>query len=248
MTEVDGAALPPGVAKRAMQVFLGLLVVNALIAIAAVLGATGDSEWKVVGTTLLLTAACLTIAANAAALERNRLGPLPFVAAGLACVAFAIFIVLVWVEPSSDSSVIYRFTFGVLTVGLAATYAGLLAIPNLSGAFAIARMVGSITVSLLAALIVVALIIEEGGPAETYAILCIVLATATVIVLTGAIVSHRNEDTSATASALHGAASAVGVHCPSCASVVGPHLATGSYECPSCGLGFRLEVIKPPTA
>lgn len=65
----------------AMRAFLGLLIVNALVAIAAILGATGNSDWQVVGTTLLLTAGCLTIAANAAALERDRLMQLPYVGA-----------------------------------------------------------------------------------------------------------------------------------------------------------------------
>lgn len=246
---MNSMQMPAGTAKRAMQVFVGLLVVNALIAIAAVLGAAGDSEWKVVGTTLLLTAACLTIAANAAALERNRLRQLPLVAVGLSCLAFAIFIVLIWVEPDSDADGVFRFTFIVLTLGLATTYASLLAIPDLAGSFLAARSVGYGAAAILATLIVVAILVEEGGPAELYAVLCIVLATATIIVLTGAIVGSRSAAAVDPVDAAPvPARSRTAMYCPSCAAVVGLYVTAGHHQCSNCGLGFHLDITAPPTS
>ena len=95
MTSLASPTGARDIGKIAVRAFLGLLVVNALVAIAAILGASGDAEWEILGTTLLLTAGCLTIAANAGAVERNRLSKLPHIGAALSCFAFAVLIFLI---------------------------------------------------------------------------------------------------------------------------------------------------------
>lgn len=234
-----------GVSKMAMRAFLGLLVVNALVAIAAILGATGDSDWHVVGTTLLLTAGCLTVAANAAALERDRLMQLPYVGAALSCIAFGVFIFLIWVEPGSDSQFGLKSTFILLTLGLAATYASVLAIPHLAGVFLTARLVGYATVTLLAGLTVGLVIAEGGVSGQVYAVLSVVLATVTIIVLTGAVIESRKP--SAAATAVPQQAQGGGLYCPSCRSAIETSVLSGAHTCSSCGLGFTLQITSPPT-
>lgn len=233
-----------GIAKMAMRAFLWLLVVNALVAIAAILGATGESDWQVVGTTLLLTAGCLTIAANAAALERDRLMQLPYVGAALSCIAFGVFIFLIWVEPDSDDSVVLKATFILLTLGLAATYASVLAIPRLLGVFATARRVGYATVALLAGLTVAVILAEGGVSGQVYAVLSVVLATATIIVLTGGVVESRKP------AVLPAAGDAVGqpiqLFCPACRSAITNAASAAPYTCASCGLGFTLRIMSMP--
>jgi hypothetical protein len=234
-----------GVAKMAMRAFLGLLVINALVAIAAILGATGSSDWQVVGTTLLLTAGCLTVAANAAALERDRLMQLPYVGAALSCVAFGVFIFLIWVEPDSDSQFVLKSTFILLTLGLAATYASVLAIPRLAGVFSAARLVGYGTVALLAGLTVGVIIAEGGVSGQVYAVLSVVLATATIIVLTGAVIESRKPAPAPAVEppSVHGG----GLYCPSCRSAITTSVLSAAHTCASCDLGFTLQITSPPT-
>lgn len=230
----------------AMRAFLGLLMVNAVVAIAAILGAAGDSEWKVVGTTLLLTAGCLIIAACAAAIERARLLPLPYAGALLSCIAFAVFIFMIWAEQATDSEALLKSTFIVLTLGLAATYASVLAIPTLDGVFATARLVGYGTVAILSTMTVVVILAERGGSGQLYAVLSVILATSTIIVLTGALIESRKGRSGTTvATTPRVDTPEAGLHCPSCTSVIGPSVVAGEYTCPSCGLEFQLELTSP---
>ncbi len=228
-----------------MRAFLGLLVVNAMVAIAAILGATGNSDWQVVGTTLLLTAGCLTVAANTAALERDRLMQLPYIGAALSCIAFGVFIFLIWVEPESEGQFVLKSTFVLLTLGLAATYASVLAIPRLVGVFATARLVGYGTVTLLAGLTVGVIIAEGGVSGQVYAVLSVVLATATIIVLTGAVIESRKP--SAAPAVVPPLVRTGGLYCPSCRSAIATAGLSAAHTCASCGLGFTLQITSPPT-
>ena len=233
------------IGKIALRAFLALLIVNALVAIAAILGASGDAEWEILGTTLLLTAGCLTVAANARAIERDRLAKLPHIGAGLSCFAFAVLIFLIWNEPSSDADLIWKPTLIALTLGLAATYASLLSIPPLTGAFSSAQLAGYCAVGLLAAITCGVILAEEGVAVEIFAVLSVVLATASIIVLVGAVV-HRRASAPAPAvdssPAFAASATAQGLRCPRCTTPLSPHLTSGSYTCHSCGLGFGLQV------
>jgi len=225
----------------AMRAFLALLVVNALVAIAAILGATGDSDGQVVGTTLLLTAGCLTVAANAAALERDRLSQLPYVGAAMSCIAFGVLIFLIWLEPDSDSRFVLKPTFILLTLGLAATYASVLAIPRLSGVFSTARLVGYATAAVLAGLTVGVIIAEGGVSGQVYAVLSVVLATATIIVLAGAMIESRKPST-APAAAVSQSVQGDQLYCPSCRSAIAASVLSAGHTCANCGLAFTLQV------
>ena len=236
--------LAKGVSKMAMRAFLGLLVVNALVAIAAILGAAGDFNWQVVGTTLLLTAGCFMIAANAVALERDRLMQLPYVGAALSCIAFGVFIFLIWVEPSSASKFVLKSTFIVLTLGLAATYASVLAVPRLAGVFSTARLVAYATVALLAGITIGVIVAEAGDLGQVYAVLSVVLATATIIVLTGAVIESRKP--SGTPAAATSLVQSGGMYCPACGSAMATSVLSTTHACSHCGLCFTLDITSPP--
>ena len=241
LTKAPAASDASPRAKLAIRVATVGLIMNALIAIAAGLGLVGSHGWQVVGTALLLSAACAAVAVNAAALQRTRLVYLPYVGAALSCLAFAILIVLIWFGMAGGADQIPRPTFIALTIGLASTYASVLAVPRLRGFAVRARNVGYVTLVLLGVIVVAAIASESSVPSGVYTALGIVLGTVTIMVMTGAAaVVGRVIDL--TDSALAGPA----MVCPSCAEPIAAYVATGGYECEPCGLGFDLHVTAPP--
>ena len=228
-----------GFTKNALVVFFGLLGVNALMALAATAGLFGDRDWAALGTTLLLAAGCLTIATNSAALERNRLGYVPFVAAALSCLSFALLIVLLWVQSAQDTSQAMKVSLIVLVAGIAGTLCSLLAIPSLGGFLDRARLGGYVVICVAAVFSMAAVVVDQGG--VLLGLLSIVLATAAVVPLTGIFPS---QEFGVAARRQRQAASRAMV-CPACAAPIARHVAAGSHQCAQCGIGIHLQVTAP---
>lgn len=174
--------------SRALRVFVWLVVVNAGIAILAILGAGSGDEttWQVLGTTLLIMAASLGIAAMAAAMGRVKPDWLPS-AAGAAFVAgVAMAIVVVWIDVGDGAADAYFRTMGVLlTMGVAGLYGSLIAIPRLPDGWGPARMVAWNAAGALAIITLIA-ILGGGASIQLFAVLAVILATATLVVVVGA--------------------------------------------------------------
>jgi len=218
------------------------VVMNALVIIAAGLGLAGSFGWHLVGTACLMTGAGASIAINAAALQRTRLVYLPYVGAALSCLAFAMLIVVIWFDAAGSASQVLRPAFIALTIGLSSTYASVLAVPRLRGFAVRARNVGYVTLVALGTIVVAAIATGASVPSGVYTALGIVLATVTIMVMTGAaaIVGQVIDLTDA-------GLTEPSMVCPSCAEPLATYVATGHYSCQPCGLGFDLQVTAPPT-
>lgn len=227
------------VGSIALRAFVVLLVLNALIAIAAILGAAGEDEWRVVGTTLLLTAACLVVAANAAAVERETLRHVPYAAAATGTAAVAGLIVAIWAEDLTDREIFWKPVIVLIVLGLSGTYASVTSLADLWRSWELARWTGWLAATVIAVMTIVAIVFETTPPGELYAIVSIVLATTTIVVLIGAVAVRRADRAGATPAD----SAAAGTYCPRCRSGVAPELHVGSYACPTCGLRFTVDPV-----
>jgi hypothetical protein len=106
--------------RLGIAAFFVSVAVNAGLGIYAVLApGFGETQGKILGTSLCVTGAVLVAMACEPAWERKLLGPVPPVASALGAVAFTFTIVGMWVEPDSDvwaKTMITIFTLSVAGV------------------------------------------------------------------------------------------------------------------------------------
>jgi len=118
-----------------LRLFLGSIAVNAALGIWALLvGDFGQTEAKVLVTSILVSAAMLSVLANRVSFERRVLWPFPLIASAVAVASFAMMTATVWAEIESEAW-IKLMVSGFLVAG-GATLASLLALIVLPGAFA----------------------------------------------------------------------------------------------------------------
>jgi len=165
----------------------------------------------------------------------RALGQLPYIGALLTVVALGVFIIFLWAEPSSDQDLTLRMNSVILVLGLAATFTSVLALPSLPASFEVARLVAFACTIGLAIMTIIGIVTEEFS-LQIYAVLVVILTTATIALFVGAFIASRSAPEPAPRRAMH---------CPSCATVVGPHVMSGEHSCHVCGLGFRLTVSRP---
>lgn len=181
MTSQIAPTAPPTNWKRTgLTVFLASVALNAVIAIAVILGVGGDAEWRILGTSLMLSAASIAVIANAAAHDRGRLGLLPFVVGAVVLVATGMGIVGVWAEPSGDAYYQWTGTFAV--IGVAGTYAALIALPGLDPRHLWLRWAAVGLAGALAALTVASIWADDSFSGEVWGVLGVLLAAATIVV------------------------------------------------------------------
>lgn len=196
-------------------------------------GAFGDTEGKVLGTSLLVTAAAVVALASAVALESGRLGLLPYVGVGAAISGFGMLVVGVWAELDVDPYLRLAITFVVAS--LACGYMGLIGLARLPGRQQWTVAAAYTLAGLSAGMIIAALWIEP--PSGVYwrvgGVVFILLAAATVTVP----ILHRMADIPAPSSGPAGAVT----HCPFCgAAVSGPPGA--NLYCPECRRTWRVDL------
>lgn len=216
-------------------VFLTGVALNAVIAIAVILGAGGDAEWRILGTSLLLTAASIGVIANAAALDRGRLGPLPIVAGASVLVAVGMGIYGIWADPYGDPFYQWMGTFA--TVGVAGTYAGLIALPSLARTHLWLRWsaVGLAGAHSLAAII--SIWQDEAISGELWGVLAVLLAALTIVIPVLARVDRAN--------GVEADNPLVWVaYCPLCGAGVDP-TTESPHACHRCGASFTVTVHHP---
>jgi len=247
--------LTPGqgevIRRFALRTFVALIGLNALVAIGAIVGVGdggGDDErWQVLGTSSIITLASLIVAANAGAIQRGRLGPAPLISTAAAVVGCAGTIWGIWDHDVSDTA--WR-TIGVFsTVGVAGTYMSLVSLPRLRQPWVVAQIVGGASAGLMGLLVVIAIVGDNGGSIEPYAVLSVILAAATLLVTVGARVAPA-EPSNATpgnvtgqpTSRLADSASSMVTHCPLCGVHVPPHAAGEEHTCRNCMAQFRVTV------
>ncbi len=218
--------------RIALIVFLSSVVVNAAIAIAAILGAGGDAEWRILGTSLLLSAASIGLIGNAAAFESRRSGPLPIAAGAAVVTAAAMGIFAIWAEPGGDGFYQWMGTF--VALALAGTYSGLITLPTLATRHVWLRWSAVGVAGLLGVLAIAAIWSEDAVSDEMWGVLAVVLAALTIVIPV----------LSRVGAAIAGDAGAAAVRisfCPVCGA--GVAATSGSdVECAGCSTSFAVTV------
>jgi hypothetical protein len=123
-TARSGERRPVGRPTRriGLTIFFVSVAVNAGLGIYAVLApGFGETQAKILGTSLCVTATVLLGLACEPAWERRRLGPVPVAGAMLGAMGFALAIVLIWAQPESETWA------KVMTTALTASFAGVAA-------------------------------------------------------------------------------------------------------------------------
>jgi hypothetical protein len=220
--------------RVALTTALVAVGVSALLGVYALVGgAFGDTEGKVLGTALLVTAAAVVALAAAVALESGRLGRLPYLGVASAISGFGMLVVGVWAELDADQYL--RPAVTLVVVSLACGYMGLIGLARLPGRQQWTVAAAYVLAGLAAAMIIAALWIEP--PSEAYwrggGVVFILLAAATVTVP----ILHRMADIPVPGA---GPASAV-AHCPFCGAAVSGPPGT-DLSCSECLRTWRVEL------
>lgn len=245
-----GTAPTPQPAKRrpvgrkmrqfGLGVFFASVAVNAALGIYALLTPDwSDTQGKILGTSLCVTGAIVLALACEPAWERGFLGPVPVAGALLGLVAFALTVLAIWAEPSSDAY--GRVTGTVFAAAAACVVGSLLALARLAPRH---RWVLLVTLGLLGvgATMVSASLWIGDDPDETYmramGIVLIVLAAFAVSIP----VLHWVDRSALAVSEATGESVD---YCPHCGSRITGDVGV-ELECARCGRGFTV-VRKPST-
>ena len=222
-----------------LVVFFASVAVNAALGIYAVLApGFGETQGKILGTSLCVTGAVVLGLACEPAWERKLLGPVPPAAAALGAVGFALAIGGIWTQPESE--VWGKVMGSIFTLAVAGAAASLLVLARLAPRHA---WIFTVTLVLLAlGTVMVSVIWWLGGdPPELYlralGVVMIVLAAFTVSV---PVLHWVERGALAAVEATTGAVR----FCPYCgrelADAVGVDL-----SCTRCGRGFTIAATEP---
>lgn len=213
------------------RVAVTLIAINAALAILILLsGEMGDTEGRILGTSLLATGTALLVMMQLPALSDGRLGPVPLIGIGAAAVGFALVTAGIWTEVEADSAWRVAAT-GYVLAGAAAVAALLAGLP-IAGR---AAWVGTSTlwaVAVAAAMIVFAIWaeIDIEGYWRLFGAVAVLVAAGGLAVP----ILHRSSrpapprDTAI-------------MYCPFCATDLGLMRAT-DVTCPSCGNRFTVTL------
>ncbi len=236
--------------RIALGAFIASIVANAIIGIWALLsGDFGETQGKVLLTSMLTSAAMLSILVNMPAVRRRVLWPMPVVGAVSAAVGFALFIVLAWAEIETDEWM--KLVGSLLVVAAAATLSSSLAIPSSQDVLRWLLPLAHVLITVLALTLIYGMWFEPDS--EAYARLVgveavLVAATTLVIpVLPRFAASRRRTAESQTAGPTYaperdGRTQAIRF-CPSCGQPVAenPMDAATPVQCANCGLRFTVS-------
>lgn len=225
-----------------LGVFFASVAVNAALGIYAVLSPEfGETQGKILGTSLCITGAVLLALACEPAWERSLLGPVPYVGAALGALGFGLTIGGIWTEPESD---LYgNATASIMTVAVACAVACLLGLARLAPRH---RWVLTVTLGLLALGAAMEAIMPWLGddPGEWYmrsmGVVFIALAAFAVSV---PVLHWVDRGSLAVAESVTGEVR----HCPYCGSSVAGE-AGAALACSRCGREFTVTGAGIPAA
>ena len=219
--------------RAALIITLTSVGVFALLAVFALAGGSiGDTEWKIILTSLLVTAAATVALACAVPIHDGRLGPVPYLGIGASAAGFGMLILGIWAEESWDDALQIALTFVTAAVAIGAV--GLVDAARVHRRHRWVVVASQMLIGFGGALLVAALwgeIGNEGFWRLTGVVLVLTAAAAVAVPIL-----HRLADIPKEADPLHERAVE---HCPYCgASVHGP--LASSLTCASCGESFRV--------
>lgn len=134
--------------------FFASVAVNAALGIYAVLAPEfGDTQGKILATSLCVTGAALLALACEPAWERRLLGPAPYLGAALGAMGFGLAVVGIWAEP--EGNLFGRATGSTMTVAFGCVAASLLGLARLTPRHAWVLKVALWLVALAAGLVAI---------------------------------------------------------------------------------------------
>lgn len=239
------APFVPTARARAARRWLirGLVVavlVNAALGVAAlVAGAFGDTQQRVLLTSLAVSGAGVLVLACTPALERRRLGPLPAAGIAAATAGGVLAIVLAWLDEPPET---LGRAFGTLVVAaVAIAYGSLVGLARLPR-----RHVWVVRVATALALVLAALVVttiwgaaDSTGMGRVVGVVAVLLAACTVLVP----VLQR-------ASRLPGPVEGTPriAHCPTCGAAIGDQGVRATVRCPRCGAAWDIRPAQAGSA
>ena len=147
--------------------FFASVAVNAALGIYAVLSPEfGDTQGRILGTSLCVTGAALLALACEPAWERSLLGPVPYLGAVLGVLGFGLVIVGIWAESESDAFA--QATASTFTIAVACAAASLLVLSRPSPRHEWVFPVTLVPLMLGAALVVLGIWLGEEGPGKAF--------------------------------------------------------------------------------
>jgi hypothetical protein len=141
--------------RASLRTFLGFLALTAAIAVVSVLGGDfGETQVKVLLTTLTISAASMCAMACAAFIEKRKRRELGLAGISLAIISALLVISGMWAEIDSEGYWKLVLTFVVFAVAFA--HAFMLMLPNLSEGHSWFQVLSSVSIAILACQIIFA--------------------------------------------------------------------------------------------
>jgi hypothetical protein len=143
--------------KLSLKFFIGFLGLTAVVAIVSVLGGEfGELQWKILATTLTISAASILSMACAAFIEKKKSLNLGMSGIVLSIVAAVLLIIGIW--PEIDSELYWRTTISVAVVAVGFAHGFLLVLPDLDDKQKWIQSFSTVTIGILCLLIVAAIL------------------------------------------------------------------------------------------
>lgn len=168
--------------RAGLGLFFASVACNAVIAIYALVSpGFGDTEGKILGTSLYVTAAVLLMLACEPALERRLAMPIPLMAAICGTVGFSLLIAMLWLKDDPPATMA-KLMGTVMTAAIGGTLVSLLALARLSLRFARVRTAAYALVALASLMTVIMLWTEPESGAYPRALGVVLVALAALVV------------------------------------------------------------------
>jgi len=218
--------------RAALTVALVSVAVWAVLAVYALIGGGfGDTQWKIVGSSMLVTAGTIVAMGCAVPLQSGRLSLLPYVGIAASTIGFGLMTLGVWADTSWDAA--FKIAISLIIVAVAIGTIGLIDSARLRPRH---RWMVTAAQSLVGAgglLLITAIWGEIDNEMFWRPTGVVLVLTAAAVV--GVPILHRLADIpSDTDPALH-----VVIACPFCANELSGPLA-GKITCKECGRSFRV--------
>jgi hypothetical protein len=218
------------VRRSLVRIAIGLIAANAALAIVILIGGEmGDTEGKILATSLLATATALVVMVQLPALGDRRIGLTPILAIGAAAIGFAVVTTGIWAEM--DSEIGWKLGGTGYVLAVAGAIAAILAGLPITGR---SSWVGSgtiVAVAIATTMIVIGIWfeIDVEGYWRTFAVVAVLVAAGGLAVP----ILHRSSRTEHIDMAI--------THCPFCGTDVGSQRASDA-SCPACGNRFGVTL------
>ena len=225
--------------RGALRVMLASVAVSALMGCYAVLREDfGETEQKLLLSTLSVFGTSMITLACGVAWERGRLGVVPPLGIALGLLGLVLLLVVIWAEPDTDSDVVWRGLSTEITLALAATHASLVSIFGLRRRYQAVPLATYALNALLTAATLVGIWWEDvwdDGFSRAYGVLVVLVIAATIAIP----VLRRLDGPELDA----GRSEVLARFCPICGA--GLDL-PGGGACEVCGATFDVQVMTPP--